>query len=94
MAQLDGAGVRIIPMTRVTAIEPGRVTVANIYSGRPWVIDDAETVVLACGSIPYDGLFRALKPLIPEVHILGDAYAPRRVVFATRQAWELARTLE
>ena len=27
------------------------------------------------------------------VHLLGDAFAPRRVVFATRQAFELSRTL-
>ena len=29
----------------------------------------------------------------PEVHLLGDAYAPRRVVYATRQAWSLAAEL-
>jgi hypothetical protein len=27
------------------------------------------------------------------VHVLGDAYAPRRLSFATRQARELVRTM-
>jgi hypothetical protein len=30
---------------------------------------------------------------VPALHILGDAYAPRRTVFATRQAYQLARVL-
>ena len=29
----------------------------------------------------------------PELHILGDAWAPRRLTIATRQAWELGRAL-
>ena len=29
----------------------------------------------------------------PRQHILGDAYAPRRLVFATRQAYALAELL-
>lgn len=28
-----------------------------------------------------------------EAHVLGDAYPPRRLVFATRQAYALAREL-
>ena len=51
-------------------------------------------MVLACGSVPADGLFLALKHRHPDVHLLGDAYAPRRVVFATRQAWALAAVID
>ena len=49
--------------------------------------------MLACGAIPADGLFRALEHSHRDVHLLGDAYAPRRVVFATRQAWALAQQI-
>ena len=34
-----------------------------------------------------------VEALHPEVHLLGDAFAPRRMVFATRQAWSLAAEL-
>jgi len=34
-----------------------------------------------------------VKALHPDVHLLGDAFAPRRMVSATRQAWALARLL-
>ncbi len=49
--------------------------------------------MLVAGSVPNDALFRSLSGAHPDVHLLGDAYAPRRMVFATRQAFELARTL-
>ena len=35
-----------------------------------------------------------LKHRHPDVHLLGDAYAPRRMVFATRQAWALAGVID
>ncbi len=38
-------------------------------------------------------LYDGLKGKVPELHVLGDAYAPRRLVFATRQAYALAREL-
>jgi len=69
------------------------VDVANCYSNRRWVAGEFDTVVLACGAVSVDGLFQELKGRHPEVHLLGDAYAPRRMVSATRQAWELARSL-
>ena len=48
---------------------------------------------LATGLIPNDSLYRELKGRHANVHILGDAFAPRRMVFATRQAFDLAQTL-
>jgi hypothetical protein len=38
-------------------------------------------------------LYAQLKHRHPNVHLLGDAYAPRRWTFATRQAYELARII-
>ena len=49
--------------------------------------------MLACGSESDSRLFDELHGQLPEVHVLGDAYAPRRVVFATRQAYALAEQL-
>ena len=65
----------------------------NVYSGRTRTIGDVDSVVLACGSVSDSSLYDALKHRLPEIHILGDAYAPRRLVFATRQAYALAEHL-
>jgi 2,4-dienoyl-CoA reductase-like NADH-dependent reductase (Old Yellow Enzyme family)/thioredoxin reductase len=93
LARLDEEGAVLIGMTRVVSIDQGEVTLANSYSNRRWTLDDVDSVVLATGAHSNDSLFRQLKRVHSEVHIIGDAFAPRRVVFATRQAFELAASL-
>ena len=83
----------MVPMARVVAVEPKTVHLSSSYGNRQWSLNDVDSVVLACGSIPNDGLYQALKSVHPAVHLLGDAFAPRRMVFATRQAWDLAHLL-
>jgi dimethylglycine catabolism A len=93
LARLDENGVIMLPTTRITSIEGHRVLGAHSYSNRSFEIGTFDSVVLSVGAIPDDSLFRALKDSQPNVYLLGDAYAPRRMVFATRQAYELAQTL-
>jgi 2,4-dienoyl-CoA reductase-like NADH-dependent reductase (Old Yellow Enzyme family)/thioredoxin reductase len=93
LARLDSSGVTMVPATRLVGVELGTVHLAHAYSGRRWTLDGVDSVVLACGAVPEDQLFHAVRSTHPAVHLLGDAYAPRRVVFATRQAWELAAAL-
>lgn len=94
LARLDSEGVRLVPMARAVAFAPGQVHLAHVYSDRRWTLRDVDTVVLACGSVPEDELYQQLRHRHAAVHLLGDAYAPRRVSFATRQAFELARQLD
>jgi 2,4-dienoyl-CoA reductase-like NADH-dependent reductase (Old Yellow Enzyme family)/NADPH-dependent 2,4-dienoyl-CoA reductase/sulfur reductase-like enzyme len=93
LARLDADGARLVPMARATSIRPGAVDLAHSYSDRRWTLDDVDTVVLACGSVSDDTLYHAIKQRHPAVHLLGDAYAPRRLSFATRQARELIRAI-
>ena len=62
-------------------------TPARRWSTRP------TRVVLAYGGHARTELHAALEGRVDELHILGDAWAPRRLTIATRQAWELARAL-
>jgi 2,4-dienoyl-CoA reductase-like NADH-dependent reductase (Old Yellow Enzyme family)/thioredoxin reductase len=94
LARLDIEGARFEPMARLVGVEPGRVHLAHSYSNRRWAIEGVDSVVLACGAIPNNELYLSLKDARPNVHLLGDAYAPRRMVFATRQAWHLASVLD
>ncbi len=90
LARLASAGAAIRVMERVTGIQAGRVATRNVYSGTPGEITDVDSVVLACGGVSETNLYTALQRELREVHLLGDAYAPRRISFATRQAYELA----
>jgi NADPH-dependent 2,4-dienoyl-CoA reductase/sulfur reductase-like enzyme len=93
-ARLVEGGVTLVPMARLVEVEERSVRLASTYGRRRWSIEGVDHVVLACGSVPADDLFLALKHRHPDVHLLGDAYAPRRVVFATRQAWALAGVID
>jgi 2,4-dienoyl-CoA reductase-like NADH-dependent reductase (Old Yellow Enzyme family)/thioredoxin reductase len=94
LGRLDAEGARFEPMSRVVKIEPRVVHLAHSYSNRRWTVDGVDSVVLACGAVPNNELYAALKAVRPDVHLLGDAYAPRRMVFATRQAYALAAALD
>ena len=93
LARLDADGVRLVPMARAVAFAPGVVELSHSYSNRCWTLDGVDTVVLACGSVSEDTLYHELRGRHRAVHLLGDAYAPRRLSFATRQARELVRAV-
>ena len=93
LGRLDAQDVTIRTMEQVVGIEPRNVKVMNVYSHEIRDIGAVDTVVLACGGVSNADLYEELKNELPEVHVLGDAYAPRRLVFATRQAYALADEL-
>jgi NADPH-dependent 2,4-dienoyl-CoA reductase/sulfur reductase-like enzyme len=93
LGRLVDGGVRFVHMARATAIDGGTIHLRSTYGSRAWSEGPFDTVVLATGSIPDDGLWAELTLRHPATHLLGDAFAPRRVVWATRQAFELAVTL-
>ncbi|MFB8387496.1 FAD-dependent oxidoreductase [Microbacterium sp. NPDC055910] len=90
LAKLTAAGAEFRVMERVVSIEGSTLTTHNIYSGAPHTHTGFDTVALACGGTAESALFEALEAAGREAHILGDAYAPRRISFATRQAYALA----
>lgn len=90
LARLVDGGVQFVPLARVAQIDGPAVVLRSTLGAREWRVDGVDSVVLATGSIPDDSLYLDLKHQHPSVHLLGDAFAPRRVVFATRQAFALA----
>ena len=92
LASLDNEGVAIVQNARAVQIHDDRVDFAHSYSGRSFSVE-TDSVVLVTGGIGNDALYRAVKPHHPRVHLLGDAFAPRRMTFATKQAFELAMQL-
>jgi 2,4-dienoyl-CoA reductase-like NADH-dependent reductase (Old Yellow Enzyme family)/thioredoxin reductase len=93
LGRLDGQGVRMRFMEEVVALSGSEAVVRNVYSLREDTIGHFDSVVLACGSVSDATLYEDLKARLPAVHVLGDAYAPRRLVFATKQAYALAELL-
>jgi hypothetical protein len=67
--------------------------VRHVYSSETSNLSGFDSVVLACGGDAERSLYDALSGRVHDLHVLGDAYAPRRLVFATRQAYALAKLL-
>lgn len=93
LGRLDAKDVRFLFMEEVIGIDRNSVVTRNVYSWRTRTVGDFDSVVLACGSVSDSSLYDDLRVSHHDVHILGDAYAPRRLVFATRQAYALAEQL-
>ena len=94
MARLENAGVQFRLSEQVVEILPGRVRTQKVYSHLPGVIDGVDAVVLACGGVPMGVLASELRGRHPAVHVVGDAFAPRRQLYATRQAYALVSALD
>jgi NADPH-dependent 2,4-dienoyl-CoA reductase/sulfur reductase-like enzyme len=70
----------------------GAVVRPSFASATARRVDDA-TVVLACGLVPDGRLAHGLTGHIPEVHVVGDALAPRRIMHATLEGARVAHAL-
>jgi pyruvate/2-oxoglutarate dehydrogenase complex dihydrolipoamide dehydrogenase (E3) component len=80
--RLRRKGVRISPLHKLTRVERGSAFVTDTATGVERHVPDA-SVVLATALAPDDGLARSLEGRIPEIHVVGDALAPRRIMHAT-----------
>ena len=93
LSRLNADGVSIDLMQRVVGIEQGRVALKHVYSGVESELGGYDSVVFAAAGKANDTLYHTLRERHSDVHLLGDAYAPRRIWFATRQAYELAQVI-
>lgn len=94
LGRLSEQGVQFRFMEEVVGIHDHSVTTRNVYSAIEQSVEDIDSVVLACGGTADSTLFEELSEERDNVHLLGDAFAPRRLVFATRQAYALAEILQ
>ena len=84
--------VEVSLLHRLVEVSSGGAVVARTFAGEPRRVDGA-TVVLACGLLPDDRLARELRGQVAEVHVVGDALAPRRIMHATLEGARVARVL-
>ncbi|HSA49004.1 MAG TPA: FAD-dependent oxidoreductase, partial [Yinghuangia sp.] len=91
--RLRRAGVTFTPNVEVAAIEEDTVTLADVFTGETSVLHDIDGVVLILGNAADDGLARELDGSGLDVHLVGDAQAPRRIFNAIWEADAAARRL-
>lgn len=90
--QLYGRHVEILANVEprsLNGLEDGRLTLFNVYNGDALVLDDVAAVTYSTPRVPDDGLRAVFEAAGREVHLAGDCYAPRSVLAATRQGYEV-----
>lgn len=85
LAELKRLGVRLMTGTEVVAIQPGGV---EVVQGGEKSLLEADSIVVAAGSRPVNGLYEALTGVVPDVHRIGDASSPRNALIAIREAFD------
>ena len=93
--RLARQGVRIRVLNALTVDAAGAPMLASADDGsatRP-VADDFDTLVLGLGAVAEDRLHHELAAVHPDVRLVGDAFAPRRLVAATQHAWSVGTAL-
>jgi 2,4-dienoyl-CoA reductase-like NADH-dependent reductase (Old Yellow Enzyme family)/thioredoxin reductase len=82
LSRLMNKGANIVNCHRLVGASNGSATVRHSMTGATRTIDDV-SIVLACGLVPNDQLACEIKGRIAEIHLIGDALAPRRMMHAT-----------
>ena len=73
--------------------EQGCLTVANIYNGQKIVLDNIVALSYATPRLPNVDLLKPLRAKGLDVSMVGDCYAPRSVLAATREGHALGNAL-
>ena len=92
--QIDGKDVELHPMSIVLGIEAGTASLLNPYYGRQEKVQGVDSVVVVGIKVPANGLFDELQGRVPQVHLIGDAAAPRDVASALEDAVGLCSTIQ
>jgi 2,4-dienoyl-CoA reductase (NADPH2) len=82
-------GVKILTNKRAVEIKRGALVIEDVQSGERDEIP-CDTVILAVGTKPNDGLYDELVGKVPEVCKIGDCAKPRKAIDATHEAADLA----
>jgi 2,4-dienoyl-CoA reductase-like NADH-dependent reductase (Old Yellow Enzyme family)/thioredoxin reductase len=86
-------GVVTQPLTALAAIDGSTVRTRNTVTNAPGQVDGVDTVIVVAERRPADGLAAGLRAAGHEVHLIGDALAPRRMMHANLEGVRLAQLL-
>jgi pyruvate/2-oxoglutarate dehydrogenase complex dihydrolipoamide dehydrogenase (E3) component len=92
LSRLMKKGVTVSTCHRLARVDRRSATVKQMFTGVERVIPGV-TVVLACGLLPNDHLAHELRGRVKEVHLIGDALAPRRLMHANLEGARVGNLL-
>ena len=91
---LDRLEVDMLPSTWIEGSAGSSVTLCNVLSGRRRVIENVDCVINAGARKVRDELYHELQGRVENLHLIGDAYMPRRIADAIRDGHRAGRALK
>ena len=94
LPRLRAQGVRLSPQSWLEriAVGGGGATVYEVWGGEQREVA-ADTVVVSLLRTPADALFQEIRAAFPEVHRIGDCWAPRKAEDAIYEGEKVGREL-
>ena len=77
----------------VNKLEDGKLSLKNVYNSAVIDLDSVTSVIHASSRLPNDALLEPLQKKGREVITVGDCRAPRSLMAATREGYDLANKL-
>lgn len=90
---LDKAGVELIPNAWFRRVQNSDVVLQHHISGREWALNDVDYLVHVGHNRSVNSLATELAGEVGSVHVVGDAYMPRRILNAIEDGHLLAREI-
>lgn len=87
---MPALGINVMTSTKVIAIEDDGVAVEK--DGQQFKIP-ADMVVMAVGSRSVNDLSGLLKETVPEIHLIGDAQKPRKIMDAVHDGYHVGNSI-
>jgi 2,4-dienoyl-CoA reductase-like NADH-dependent reductase (Old Yellow Enzyme family) len=93
IAKLHRLAVTVLPMMRLFGVDGRNAYFLHTAAQEPVVLEDVDTIVLACPNAPLDHLAAELRSLVPELYLVGDCLAPRTAEEAVFEGLKAAMAL-
>jgi hypothetical protein len=91
--QLYQRGIPMLPNLRLRALEGRTLILEDTYASTRHTLDPVDTIVTVYPGRPASALHSALRGKVPELYVIGDAYAARTVEHAVLEGTKLGRDL-
>jgi pyruvate/2-oxoglutarate dehydrogenase complex dihydrolipoamide dehydrogenase (E3) component len=86
-------GVVVTPLTSIKEIQGKTVITYNVLTNAERQIEGIDTVVFCTDEKTNDSLYYSLKGKVKELHLVGQALSPRRLLDSIADAYVTARAL-
>jgi len=91
LSRLYTRGAVLTNSMQIKAVRESTVVATNILTRQERIIEGVDTVVLALGSVANNRLYGALKGKVPELYLVGQALAPRKMLDSTLDGLRVGR---